>query len=148
MSLGNTILLINLTAAWFMTGLIWFVQIVHYPLFSAVGGEAFRPYHGRHVQRTTWVVAPVMLLELATALALPWLRPAAVPGWVAWVGLALLAVAWTSTGLLQIPRHHELAARYGEGAYAALCRTNWIRTAAWTARGILAAYAVGRTLNP
>jgi hypothetical protein len=29
------ILILNACLTWFMTGLIWFVQIVHYPLFDA-----------------------------------------------------------------------------------------------------------------
>lgn len=50
-------------ATWFMTGLIWFVQIVHYPLMGAVPGDAFRVYQELHQRRTTWIVGPVMLVE-------------------------------------------------------------------------------------
>lgn len=30
------LLLLNLASALFMTGLIWFVQVVHYPLFERI----------------------------------------------------------------------------------------------------------------
>ena len=142
MSAPHVILLLNVVSTWFMVGLIWFVQIVHYPLFSGVPPEPFAAYHRRHVRRTTWVVAPVMLVELSAALALLWLRPIAVPAWVAWAGLALLAAAWGSTWLLQIPRHNELATCYAPAPHAALCNSNWLRTAAWTARGVLLVVAV------
>ena len=52
-----------------MTGLIWFVQVVHYPLFAKVGSEAFSLYESLHTQKTGLVVGPVMLVEvLATFL--------------------------------------------------------------------------------
>lgn len=56
-----------------MTGSIWFVQIVHYPLMDAVGPENYNEYHRRHQNRTSYVVGPVMLFELATAIALLYL---------------------------------------------------------------------------
>ena len=86
-------------------GLIWFVQIVHYPLFARVGQDGFRRYASNHATRTTFVVAPLMLLELATAAA--WLRPAWRPRFISgqealWA-FALLGVIWLSTALVQVP---------------------------------------------
>jgi hypothetical protein len=40
---------------------------VHYPLFKMVGHEGFPEYERCHQQRTTVVVAPLMLLEATTA---------------------------------------------------------------------------------
>ena len=34
-------LIIHAAATWFMVGLIWFVQIVHYPMFANVGRDSF-----------------------------------------------------------------------------------------------------------
>ncbi|MEM6262595.1 MAG: hypothetical protein AAGI38_08820 [Bacteroidota bacterium] len=45
----------------FMTGLIWFVQVVHYPLFSQISPEDFPRYEKIHMRRTAIVVIPVML---------------------------------------------------------------------------------------
>jgi len=143
MAIETGIFVANLAATWFMVGLIWFVQVVHYPLFAAVpAGEPFAAYHRQHVRRTTWVVAPVMLVELVTAVALLLARPAFLSARVAWAGLARLTVAWLSTALLQVPRHNELARSYVDSCQAALCRTNWLRTMAWTARGALLVSAV------
>ena len=38
------LLLANLAATWTMVGMIWIVQIVHYPLFNRVGLEGFPRY--------------------------------------------------------------------------------------------------------
>ena len=120
-------------AALFMTGVIWFVQIVHYPLFGRVGAANFRAYEREHARRTGWVVGPAMVVELLLALAL-----AARGGLLAWAGLALLAVIWTSTALVQVPLHRRLERGADVAAQRRLVRTNWIRTAAWTARAVIA----------
>lgn len=134
-----TLLLIHAAATWFMTGLIWFVQVVHYPLFSGVGAAEFARYAQSHSQRTTWVVMPAMLIELAATLALLMLPRAqsTFPAWMPWACAGLLAVVWLSTFLLQVPRHEELASGFQATAYSRLVATNWLRTAAWTGRGIL-----------
>jgi hypothetical protein len=38
---------IHLAATWFMVGLIWVIQIVHYPLFTSVGSDSFAEYERR-----------------------------------------------------------------------------------------------------
>ena len=38
-NLGKLILLSNVAATLYMVGLIWCIQIVHYPLFAQVGKE-------------------------------------------------------------------------------------------------------------
>lgn len=122
-----------------MVGLIWFVQVVHYPLMARVGAEVYPAYQRAHATRTTWVVAPLMLTEAATAAALLWLLRGQPWGLAAaWVGVGLLAAIWASTFLLQVPAHERLAAGFDADAHRRLVSSNWIRTFAWTARGMLA----------
>jgi hypothetical protein len=131
------IVVAHLAATWTMVGIIWFVQVVHYPLMARVGRDGYPAYHAAHSRRTTWVVVPPMLLELGTAAWLA-LRPTPYfPPSAAWAGLALLAVVWLSTFLLQVPRHGTLEHGFDAGAHRRLVRTNWIRTVGWTLRGIL-----------
>ena len=134
------LLLAHAAATLAMGGVIWFVQVVHYPLFAAVGDGRFADYERAHRRLTTWVVAPLMLVELVTAVALPLWPAAARPGWVPWLGLTLLAVVWLSTFLVQVPLHERLSRGFDPAAHRHLVRTNWLRTAAWTARGALALF--------
>ncbi len=134
----DAVLLVHAAATWFMAGLIWFVQVVHYPLFATVGPAESVDYARRHQRRTTWVVGPPMLAELATAAWIAWRLPAGVSPALAWTGLALVAVIWASTQWLQIPQHARLLAGRDDAVVRRLVTTNWLRTAAWTARGILA----------
>ena len=139
------LLLVHAASTWFMTGLIWFVQIVHYPLFGQVGAAAFTQYERVHQRRTTLVVAPVMLIELASSIVVAYavFSGASVPTplseQAAFAGLALVATIWVSTWALQVPMHEVLARGFERAPHRRLVLTNWIRTAAWTARAVLAA---------
>ncbi len=127
-----------------MFGLIWFVQVVHYPLFLQVGAANFPGYEAAHANRTTYVVAPLMLLELATSLVLllPSMRPSFISASSAWMGAALVGVIWLSTAFLQVPLHNRLQAGYSAELIGRLVATNWIRTAAWTWRaGLVVGWA-------
>lgn len=123
-----------------MTGLIWMVQLVHYPLMALVGTQGFAEYHARHSRRITLIVGPVMALELFTG-ALLLFPLGAIPAWFALANLALLLTTWASTGLLQVPRHKRLAQAFDVAVHRQLVGTNWVRTAGWTIRSIaLCAY--------
>lgn len=134
MTAGHWLVLANLLATLTMFGVIWAVQLVHYPLFAGVGSDGFAAYEAAHQTRITFVVFPAMALELGTATALLWLRPEAVPPWMAWVGLALVGVVWASTAFVQVPLHTALSAGFDGDAHARLVASNWIRTVAWTLR--------------
>lgn len=124
-----------------MTGLIWVIQVVHYPLFARVGAEGYREYQLAHQSLISLIVGPAMLVEaLATAAILVTRRDAP-----AIAAAILLAIIWASTAFLQVPMHNALANGFDAQAHARLVDTNWIRTIAWTARGILALYFLRAT---
>jgi hypothetical protein len=140
------ILLANAAATLFMLGLIWFVQVVHYPLFAAVGRDGFVAYHAAHSRLTTVVVGPPMLLEAITAGLLVIARPSVAPAAAVWCGLALVGVIWLSTAVLQVPNHSVLAAGLAPDTTRALVAGNWVRTVAWTARGALVLWLLARAM--
>ncbi len=135
--MGLTILLLNAVATLAMVGLIWFVQIVHYPLMAAVGETQSRDYHGRHQRLTGFVAGPLMIVEAGTAVLLLAIRPDGVPLAAAVTGVALIVVLWLSTFLLQVPVHRKLAGGHRPELVRRLVRSNWLRTAAWSARGVV-----------
>tara|TARA_A100001015_G_scaffold318935_1_gene440319 strand:+ start:7866 stop:8273 length:408 start_codon:yes stop_codon:yes gene_type:complete len=119
-------------ATLFLVGLIWFVQIVHYPLFNAIKDSP--SYYLKHQYRTTCVVIPVMFLEMGCALALFFFRHFY---FIDQIGLYLLMVVWLSTLFLQVPCHLQLRNTYSPLIVNRLVNTNWIRTIAWSARGAI-----------
>lgn len=130
-------LFVQAASTWAMVGLIWFVQIVHYPLFASVGNAEFPDYEDLHRRLTTWVVAPLMFAELGTAGYFCYARPEWLPAWQAWLGLGLVAIIWLSTACFQVPAHAALAKEFSTEQHNRLVSTNWIRTVAWSVRGLL-----------
>ena len=141
------ILLAHLAATLFMVGAIWFVQVVHYPLFSKIGPEKFSLYSEAHSRLTTYVVGPPMLVEASTALLLVFQRPEGVPLAAALIGLALVVAVWLSTALLQVPRHTTLGSGFDRRAWSGLVLSNWVRTVAWSARGGLVLWMAARAID-
>ena len=141
------LLIANAASTFFMAGLIWFVQVVHYPLFAAVGNSEFPAYSRLHQSLTTFVVGPPMLVEALTAGMLVVTRPAGVSAWLAWTGFALVIVIWASTALLQIPAHGRLASGFDASTAATLVSGNWVRTAAWSARAAIVAAMLWQALS-
>lgn len=134
------ILLTHAAATWFLVGLIWIVQVVHYPLFSLVGADGYVAYQRSHMSRITWIVAPAMFVELFVAAAAVWVLGSA----LSWIGAALLAGVWGSTFLLQVPLHGRLIGGFDANAHRLLVMTNWLRTALWSARGGVALLMLGK----
>ncbi len=133
----TALLLAHAVSTWMMTAIIWFVQLVHYPLFLHVGEQAFTTYESVHVRRITWIVAPLMLLEALTSVLLLVTVEGSSRA-VAWIGAGLLAIIWGSTAMIQVPCHQQLEKGYQRETIVRLVTTNWIRTAAWSLRGVIA----------
>ncbi len=141
------LLILHFAATWYLVGLCWLVQRVQYPLMDRVGAAGYPAYEQAHVARIGPVVAPMMLIELGTGIGLLLTAPPGQARWIFGLGLALLLVIWLSTFLLQVPLHNTLADGFDADAHAALVRTNWIRTLAWSARGALLIWLLARLVR-
>jgi uncharacterized membrane protein len=135
--LTRWVFLAHLASTLYMVGLIWIVQVVHYPLFAMVGSDGFSAFEQRHAALMTWVVAPPMLIEAATAVMLFWCRPASAERPALWTGAGLLCVIWLSTALIQVPCHDGLSRGFDPLVHQRLVWSNWVRTAAWSLRGLI-----------
>ena len=133
MNLGWLIVL-HAAATFAMLGLIWFVQLVHYPMLRRYERDGFSNIEEEHCNRTGFVAAPLMLLEASTGILL------LVGGFdksiFVW-SLMILAMIWGSTFLLQVPCHRNLLGGWNSSAHRRLVRTNWLRTAGWTVRSLI-----------
>jgi hypothetical protein len=141
---AKLLLLANLAPALYMTGVIWFVQLVHYPLFAAVPRESFLAYEARHRILTTFVVAPAMLLELGASLLFAYSYSRSLPHLAA---SALTLVVWGSTFFIQVPLHESLSNGFSPETIRNLVASNWIRTLSWTLRSLILLGITARWLN-
>lgn len=144
----RALLFLQVAVSVFMAGVIWVIQVVHYPLMARVGASQFVAYEAAHVARITLVVGAPMVLEALAALALALAPPPRVPSWATWAGLGLVALIWLSTVVWQVPAHDALRGGFDVAAHRALVATNAVRTAAWTARAALALWMLARSIPP
>ncbi len=140
-------LLLNFASTWAMIGLIWLIQIVHYPLFSRVGAEQFQRYSEDHQRLITYLVLPLMFVELGTACILWVARPTGISNASVVAGIVLLLVIWGSTFLIQVPQHGKLLTGYNAQVCRQLVFWNWIRTIAWSLRGLITGWMVWRVMT-
>lgn len=121
-----------------MFGVIWIVQVVHYPLMRFAAGQQFASFETEHRQRISWVVGPLMAVEGVCVLAFLFAPPAGLSWWLPWAGAGAEAVAIGTTVFVSAPLHERLNAHFDPALLDRLIATNWIRTAAWTVRAGLA----------
>jgi hypothetical protein len=141
MSVATLVLSAQALATAAMCGLIWFVQVVHYPLFGGIDAPRAADYAIQNQRRTSLVVLPFMIVELVAAVAIAAWPPPPVGRGPALVGLALVVMLWASTLFVQVPLHARLARDgHAPADVTALVRTNWLRTIGWTVRAVLAVW--------
>jgi len=135
---ADVIVSAHLVSSMAMLGIIWTVQVVHYPLMALVGPERFAAYEAAHAPR---MAAVVMLPWTVQALTTGWLLvapPTGVPFVLIAAAAVSAAVTVLVTVLVSVPAHTRLADGFQADVHARLVATNWIRTGAWTAHAVLA----------
>lgn len=135
------IIAINLVLSAFMNGVIWIIQLVHYPSFNYVAIDQWQLFHQKHTKRIAPIVAPVMMLEVITTV----LITSHNPDLINLICLVLLVVIWLSTFLIQVPIHNQLHTKYSSKLISRLINTNWARTILWSVKTII--LLIGYTLK-
>lgn len=113
-----------------MTGVIWIIQLIHYPAFLYVDSEKWLGFHQMHVNGITPLVAPLMVGELGLSIYWVYINLTALPI----IHLAMVLALWGSTFLIQVPIHNQIEKRNDRDLIEKLIRTNWIRTLLWTVK--------------
>jgi hypothetical protein len=114
-----------------MTGIIWLVQLVHYPMFLGLDRGSFTHWHEFHSHRISFIVAPLMVFELgASIFSLVKIGASGVS-----VSLFLLTLCiWAATFFISVPCHTRLEDSFDETVARRLTTTNWIRTILYSAK--------------
>jgi hypothetical protein len=129
---------LGLGCALYMTGVVWFAQLVHYPLLDRGNPADFPAFARAYQRRTLWVVTPGLVGEIASAVLLMWLWPS--PQSIA--GLAALTAVWVSTCFWVIPAHLKLKRGYDREVHQSLVRRNLPRALFWTLRSMVMTWTV------
>ena len=140
MPIDLKVLLVHFSATWLMTGVIWIVQLVHYPLFKFAEKNTYQHFQREHMRRITWIVMPAMLVELVTGLYLMAWAEMASP--LLMLEMVLLFGIWGTTFFIQVPQHQRLAQEYASKIHKNLVNYNWLRTFLWSCRALLLSFII------
>ena len=125
---------LNVISAFLLTGVIWTIQIVHYPSFHYIDKLSFTNFHHFHERRISIIVMPLMLIELTTSTALYINNMSSI---VFALNLLIVLLIWCSTFFVQVPIHSILSQKKDKKLIEKLVNTNWIRTFLWSMRMLL-----------
>jgi hypothetical protein len=125
---------LNVISAFLLTGVIWTIQIVHYPSFHYIDKMSFTNFHHFHERRISIIVMPLMLIELTTSTALYINNMSSI---VFALNLLIVVLIWCSTFFIQVPIHSILSQKKDKKLIEKLVNTNWIRTFLWSMRMLL-----------
>ena len=138
MDFAHLLLLLWTGVIFYVTGGIWFAQIVVYPLFGKVGPNEYIAYHRFYSSR---IPLPVIVPGFASFLlpvVLVFLRPDSVPLSLALANAACGLIGLYVTVVLEIPRHARLEkGGKQEDVIRELIRYNWPRTLSITGSALL-----------
>ena len=138
--LTNILFKLHFSLTLYMTGIIWLVQVIHYPLFLLVGSINFPKYHRAHLEKTTSVIAIPMILEFLSGIYILYSNEYIKYNPLFIFSIFLLVFIWIITFLISVPKHNILSNGFDEHTIKLLIRTNWLRTFAWTARAVIIFY--------
>ena len=134
-------LVIHLVATSIMVGVIWVIQLVHYPSFHFIELKQYTIFQRFHMSRISYVVVPAMLTELFTLIFLIIFMDK-IDTLVTVSGL-LLIIIWLMTAVFFSGVHQKLTSGYDKTVVNSLVKLNWGRTLLWTLRLLLiSAYAL------
>ena len=132
---NNFVLLGHLIFTSIMTGVIWVIQIVHYPSFHFIEKDLYTAFQKFHMNKISIIVMPIMLAELITGIMLFFDNSFKSPFLT--ISIIILVLIWLITGVFFTKVHNELIAGYQELVVNQLIAMNWIRTLLWTLRLLL-----------
>jgi hypothetical protein len=130
--------IITLAMSLYMTGMIWSMQILEYPLFAFVGPKEFPAYHQHHNRGLPFMVILPSILAFLSAVALIFTRPTRLPLWLSVVIAALDVLIILATVVREAPLHGRLDREgYSTEVIRQLVLGNWIRTILWSINAII-----------
>ena len=124
---------INFISTSVMSGVIWVIQLLHYPSFHFINEKKYVDFQHFHMERISFIVIPVMIIEFASALLLAYFFGSS----LTIILLALILGIWGITFIFFTNMHQKLTNGYDPTIVRRLVQINWSRTILWSFRLII-----------
>lgn len=132
----NLINILEIVTSFSLLGLIWVIQLVHYPSFRYIAEDKFRDFILFHGKSISFIVMPLMIIELTVAIGLSFSTPSI----LTFSKFGIVCLIWLSTFTLSVPKHSKLLRGRDNKIIEGLIYTNWPRTILWTLKAVLVGY--------
>ena len=123
---------IHIVSTSLMVGVIWIMQLVHYPSFNFINIEEYKSFQEFHMKRISLIVIPAMILELTSGVLIFWIYQT--DNIFFNISLFCLFFIWFLTAILFSKMHQKLTLGYQISIVTKLVNLNWLRTISWTLR--------------
>ena len=124
----DTLYYIQIVCNSYLVSLVFMTQFITYPTFLHIDKDKFSDYHRKYVNNISFIVAPVMLIELLTLLLIAYFSK----DFLIIKSLILLLVIWLTTFFIMIPSHNRISKSFNIKEIKSLINYNWIRTILWS----------------
>ena len=117
----------------YLVSLVIMTQFITYPTFLHIDKDKFSEYHRKYVNNISFIVAPVMLIELLTLSLIAYFSSE----FLIIKSLILLLVIWLTTFFIMIPSHNRISKSFNKKEIISLINYNWVRTILWSFKLLL-----------
>jgi hypothetical protein len=124
---------VNFISTSAMVGIIWVIQLLHYPSFHFINEMKYVEFQHFHMTRISFIVIPVMFLELTSAILLGYFFRSI----LTIILIIILVGIWGVTFIFFTNIHQDLTKGYDSNIVNWLVKINWCRTALWSLRLII-----------
>ena len=131
--------MIHIISTSIMVGVIWVIQLVHYPSFKYVNESDYINFQKYHMSNISYIVFPVMFTELITALIILFFGEKSL---FFVLSLICLFLIWVFTGVLFTKYHSILKEGKDLMIIEKMIKANWIRALLWTMRLIMILFVI------
>lgn len=132
-------LMMHITSTSIMVGVIWVIQLVHYPSFKYVNESDYIIFQKYHMSNISYIVFPVMFTELITAILILFFGEESL---FFMLSLICLFLIWVITGVLFTKFHNILQKGKDLKMIEKMIKANWMRTLLWTLRLIMILFVI------
>ena len=129
----DTLYFIQIVCNSYLVSLVFMTQFITYPTFLYIDKDKFSEYHRKYVNNISFIVAPVMLIELLTLSLIAYFSSE----FLIIKSLILLLVIWLTTFFIMIPSHNRISKSFNKKEIISLINYNWVRTILWSFKLLL-----------
>lgn len=134
-------LIIQLISSGAILGVLWYLQLVHYPLLKKVK-DNFTAYETLSVRKILFFMTPWIILDVLVNVILALNLSSGFAGIIMGIILALSIFTWLMTFFFQIDIQQELLSGFSLKSLKSVIRSSLIRTIIWSFKVALLVYYV------